>query len=92
MMLFQKVFCERNFSSQFRKIQFEHFYSAVIVRLVRNVSHLHSSKADNSYAKKAKEYLEPHLLILDELGFKKIPDYSADIFSTLFLKDMRRGQ
>ena len=37
---------------------------------------LHISKADNSYYKKLDEYLSPNLLIMDELGFKKIPDYS----------------
>ena len=38
---------------------------------------LHISKADNSYYKKLDEYLTPDLLIMDELGFKKIPDYSG---------------
>lgn len=41
---------------------------------------LHMSKADNSYYKKLNDYLAPKLLILDELGFKKLPNYSADDF------------
>lgn len=41
---------------------------------------LHISKADNSYYKKLDEYLSPDLLIMDELGFKKIPDYSGSDF------------
>ena len=41
---------------------------------------LHISKADNSYYKKLEEYLSPDLLIMDELGFKKIPDYSGSDF------------
>jgi len=34
---------------------------------------LNFGRADNSYY-----YLKPDLLILDELGFKKLPGYSAD--------------
>lgn len=41
---------------------------------------LHTAKADNSFYKKLDYYLEPNLLILDELGFKKLPSYSADDF------------
>jgi DNA replication protein DnaC len=41
---------------------------------------LHMAKADNSYYRKIKEYLNPDLLILDELGFKKLPHYAADDF------------
>ena len=39
---------------------------------------LHMSKADNSYHKKLKILSEYDLLILDELGFKQLPKYSAD--------------
>ena len=42
--------------------------------------HLHMSKADNSYYQKISQYTDPDLLILDELGFKKLPNYSADDF------------
>lgn len=52
---------------------------------------LHSSKADNSYSKKVKEYLAPDLLILDELGFKKVPDYSADDFFEIISKRYETG-
>jgi DNA replication protein DnaC len=52
---------------------------------------LHSSKADNSYTKKVREYLAPDLLILDELGFKKIPDYSADDFFDIISKRYEKG-
>jgi DNA replication protein DnaC len=41
---------------------------------------LHMSRADNSYYKKLNEYLTPDLLILDELGFKQLPHYSANDF------------
>jgi DNA replication protein DnaC len=52
---------------------------------------LHTSKADNSYYKKVDLYLEPHLLILDELGFKKLPTYSADDFFEIISKRYEKG-
>ncbi len=52
---------------------------------------LHMSKADNSYYKKINDYLSPHLLILDELGFKKLPSYSADDFFDVIGKRYEQG-
>ena len=52
---------------------------------------LHSSKADNSYYKKVEFYLQPDLLILDELGFKKLPNYSADDFFEIISKRYEKG-
>lgn len=52
---------------------------------------LHASKADNSYYKKLDFYLEPHLLILDELGFKKLPNYSSDDFFEVISKRYEKG-
>jgi len=52
---------------------------------------LHQSKADNSYYKKLDYYIKPDLLILDELGFKKIPDYSADDFFEVISKRYEKG-
>jgi DNA replication protein DnaC len=52
---------------------------------------LHMSKADNSYYKKIEEYLAPNLLILDELGFKKLPNYSADDFFEIISKRYEKG-
>lgn len=52
---------------------------------------LHISKADNSYYKKLNEYLNPDLLILDELGFKSIPNYSADDFFEVISKRYEKG-
>jgi DNA replication protein DnaC len=52
---------------------------------------LHMSKADNSYYKKFNEYLAPDLLILDELGFKKLPNYSADDFFEVIAKRYEQG-
>ena len=52
---------------------------------------LHISKADNSYYKKFAEYLSPDLLILDELGFKKLPNYSSDDFFEVIAKRYENG-
>lgn len=52
---------------------------------------LHISKADNSYYKKLNLYLQPDLLILDELGFKTLPSYSADDFFEVISKRYEKG-
>lgn len=52
---------------------------------------LHASKADNSFYKKLDSYLNPDLLILDELGFKCLPNYSADDFFEVISKRYEKG-
>lgn len=52
---------------------------------------LHMSKADNSYYKKLQDFLNPDLLILDELGFKALPHYSADDFFEVISKRYEKG-
>lgn len=52
---------------------------------------LNGSKADNSYYQKVSYYLMPDLLILDELGFKKLPHYSADDFFEIISKRYENG-
>ncbi len=52
---------------------------------------LHFSKADNSYYQKLGHYLSYDLLILDELGFKKLPDYSADDFFEVISQRYEKG-
>jgi DNA replication protein DnaC len=55
------------------------------------LNNLPTSKADNSFYKKLDYYLEPNLLILDELGFKKIPSYSADDFFEVISRRYEKG-
>ena len=55
------------------------------------LTQLNMSKADNSYYKKLQYYLEPHLLILDELGFKKLPAFAADDFFEVISKRYEKG-
>jgi len=52
---------------------------------------LHASKADNSYAKRVNYYLSPDLLIIDELGFKQLPHYSADDFFEIISRRYEHG-
>jgi DNA replication protein DnaC len=47
---------------------------------------LHISKADNSYHKRLQQLISYDLLILDELGFKKLPKYSSDDFYNVISK------
>lgn len=52
---------------------------------------LHISKADNSYYQKLRYYMDADLLILDELGFKKLPNYSADDFFEIISRRYEKG-
>lgn len=52
---------------------------------------LHASKADNSYRKRVEHYLAPELLVIDELGFKKLPNYSADDFFEIISRRYERN-
>lgn len=66
-------------------------YKVLFTPVSEMLHNLHSSKADNSYYKKIKEYTLPDLLILDELGFKKVPDYSANDFFEIISKRYEEG-
>ncbi len=55
-------------------------YKVIFTSTAEMLMQLHMSKADNSYYKKIKEYLNVDLLVLDELGFKRLPSHSADDF------------
>ena len=52
---------------------------------------LHSAKADNSYYTKLNFFITPDLLVLDELGFKKMPNYSADDFFDVISRRYEKG-
>ena len=44
-----------------------------------------------SYYQKVDLYLTPNLLILDELGFRKLPNYSADDFFEVISRRYEKG-
>jgi DNA replication protein DnaC len=61
-------------------------YSVYFTTVSDMLYNLHIAKADNSYHKKIKQLINYDLLILDELGFKQLPKYSADDFFTVISK------
>ena len=63
-------------------------YFTSVAEMLQN---LNASRADNSYYQKVSFYLTPDLLILDELGFKKLPGYSADDFFEIISKRYEKG-
>lgn len=63
-------------------------YFTSVAEMLQN---LNASRADNSYYQKVAFYLAPELLILDELGFKKLPSYSADDFFEIISKRYEKG-
>ncbi len=66
-------------------------YKVLFTSVSEMLYKLHSSKADNSYYKKIQEYITPDLLILDELGFKRVPNYSGDDFFEIISKRYEKG-
>ena len=66
-------------------------YKVLFTQVSEMLANLYFSKADNSYYGKLSYYLSPDLLILDELGFKKIPSYSADDFFEVISKRYEKG-
>jgi DNA replication protein DnaC len=66
-------------------------YKVLFTSVSEMLQNLHISKADNSFYMKLKQYLIPDLLILDELGFKKMPNYSADDFFEVISKRYEKG-
>jgi len=61
-------------------------FKVLFISVAEMLSSLNSSKADNSYFRKVEFYLSFDLLILDELGFKKLPSFSADDFFEIISK------
>lgn len=61
-------------------------YSVIFTTASDLLYNLHIAKADNSYHKKLKQFISCDLLILDELGFTQIPQYSSDDFFNIIAK------
>jgi len=66
-------------------------YKVLFTQVNEMLQNLYFSKADNSFYQKLNYYLSPDLLILDELGFKKLPNYSADDFFEVISKRYEKG-
>ena len=66
-------------------------YKVLFTSVSEMLNALHMSKADNSYYQKIQQYLAPDLLILDELGFKKLPEYNVNDFFEIISKRYEHG-
>jgi len=66
-------------------------YKVLYTSVAEMLQSLNSSRADNSYYQRVNFYLKFDLLILDELGFKKLPSYSADDFFEIISKRYENG-
>ncbi len=66
-------------------------YKVLFTQVSELLNNLNAAKADNSYYQKVDYYLGHDLLIMDELGFKKLPLYSADDFFEIISKRHEKG-
>lgn len=66
-------------------------YKVLFTPVSEMLQSLHFSRADNSYYQRLRYYLSSDLLILDELGFKKVPNYSADDFFEVISRRYENG-
>ena len=66
-------------------------YKVLFTPVAEMLHNLNAAKADNTYYQKVDYYLKPDLLILDELGFKRLPGYSADDFFEIISKRYEKG-
>jgi len=66
-------------------------YKVLFTPVSEMLHNLNAAKADNSYYQKVDYYLGHDLLIMDELGFKKLPAYSADDFFEIISKRYEKG-
>ncbi|MDK2919948.1 MAG: hypothetical protein PWQ37_2681 [Candidatus Petromonas sp.] len=66
-------------------------YKVLFTSVSEIMETLFEAKADNSYHRKLKYYLTPDLLILDELGFKKLSENIVDLFYEIISKRYETG-
>lgn len=66
-------------------------YKGLFTSAAHMLQDLHASRADNSYNKRVDYYLAPDLLVIDELGFKKLPSYSAGDFFEIISRRYEKG-
>lgn len=66
-------------------------YKVIFTTVSDMMAALFASKADNSYSQKLKYYLSPDLLILDELGFRKLNEHIVDQFYEIISQRYKKG-
>jgi len=69
----------------------EQGYKVLFTTVSQMISTLIASKADNTYHLKMKYYLSPNLLILDELGFKRLNQQTVDEFYEIISRRYEKG-
>lgn len=69
----------------------EQGYKVLFTSVNEMISSLIASKADNTYHLKMKYYLAPNLLILDELGFKRLNQQTVDEFYEIISRRYEKG-
>lgn len=66
-------------------------YSVLFTTVNTMLEELYTSRADNSFNQKIKYYTQPDLLILDELGLKKLNQNNVDDFYEIISKRYESG-
>ncbi|MEZ0537297.1 IS21-like element helper ATPase IstB [Caldicellulosiruptoraceae bacterium PP1] len=66
-------------------------YKVLFTTVNEMLEELYISRADNSYQQKIKNYINVDLLILDELGLRKLNQNSVDDFYEIISKRYERG-
>lgn len=66
-------------------------YSVLFTTISAMLEDLYISRADNSFNQKMKNYVNPDLLILDELGIKKLNQNSVDDFYEVISRRYESG-
>lgn len=66
-------------------------YNVLFTTVNQMLEELYMSRADNSFNSKMKKYIAPDLLILDELGLKKLTPNNVDDFYEIISKRYENG-
>lgn len=66
-------------------------YNVLFTTVNQMLEELYMSRADNSFNSKIKKYISPDLLILDELGLKKLTQNNVDDFYEIIARRYENG-
>ena len=66
-------------------------YNVLFTTVNQMLEELYMSRADNSFNSKIKKYISPDLLILDELGLKKLTQSNVDDFYEIIARRYENG-
>jgi len=66
-------------------------FSVRFIRAMKMLEYIFAGKADNTYAKKLKEFLKPDLLILDDWGLQAFPNQLLTILNEIISERYEEG-